>query len=40
VERKMEEAKERILIDDWDDEVVRERLLHVLGAMIGEEQWD
>ena len=40
VERKMEEGKERILIDDWDDEVVRERLHQVVGEMLGEEQWD
>ncbi|TVY29655.1 hypothetical protein LHYA1_G000890 [Lachnellula hyalina] len=37
VERKMEEGKERIVIDDWDDEVVRESLHQVVGEMLGED---
>lgn len=37
VERKMEEQKERILIDDWDDEVARERLRQVVSDILGEE---
>jgi len=36
----MEEGKGRTLIDDWDDEVVRERLHQVVGEMLVEEQWD
>jgi hypothetical protein len=40
VERKMEEGKEKILIDNWDDEVVRERFHQVVSEMLGEEQWD
>ncbi|KAH8596638.1 hypothetical protein B0O99DRAFT_705955 [Bisporella sp. PMI_857] len=40
VERKMEEGKQRMLIDDLDDKAVRERLRQVVGEMLGKEQLD
>jgi hypothetical protein len=40
VERKMEEGKTRTLIDDWEDEVVKDRLRQVVGEMLGEKQCD